>query len=98
MPEMFFRVRWPNGESEKCYSPSLVITDHLTPGTAYPVGDFVARCNTALTEASERVRQKYGYACSSAMDQLGRIQEKAGQFAELPEGQVVVEEFLSGQR
>lgn len=98
MPEMYFRVRWPDGESEQCYSPSLVIIDHLTPGDAYPVSEFIARCETALNEASERVRQKYGFTCSSAMDQLGRIHEKAEKFAKTPEGEVLVEAFLSGNR
>lgn len=98
MPEMYFHVRWPDGEYEQCYSPSLVITDHLTPGETYPIEDFVARCETALNEASERVRQKYGFACSSAMDQLGRIHQKAEQFAQMPDSEVLVEAFLSGNR
>ena len=29
MPEMWFVVRWPDGSSETCYSPSLVIKDHF---------------------------------------------------------------------
>lgn len=24
MPEVYFRVRWPDGTSERCYSPSTV--------------------------------------------------------------------------
>jgi len=25
MPEMRFRIRWPDGVAETCYSPSLVV-------------------------------------------------------------------------
>ncbi len=61
MPEMRFRIRWPDGMAESCYSPSLVIKDYLTPGEAYPLVDFVARSRTALTIASDRVKARYGF-------------------------------------
>lgn len=98
MPEMYFQIRWPDGQEENCYSPSLVIGDFLTPGQQYPVRDFVARCEQALTEASSRVQQKYGYFCSSAMDQLGRIRERAGDFETHRDGTVAVEAFKPGRR
>lgn len=98
MPEMNFHVRWPDGQEESCYSPSLVIGDFLTPGQSYPVPDFVSRCERALTEASHRVQQKYGYFCSSAMDQLGRIRERARDFEDTPDGTVKVETFSPGSR
>lgn len=98
MPEMYFHVRWPDGREEDCYSPSLVIGDFLTPGQHYPLPEFVARCEQALTEASNRVQQKYGYFCSSAMDQLGRIRARAGDFENRPDGTVAVEAFKPGQR
>ena len=64
MPEMLFHVRWPDGETETCYTPSLVVKDHLTAGASYALSDFLARSRTALTMASERVREKYGFSCS----------------------------------
>ncbi len=81
MPEMRFHVRWPDGSEESCYSPSTVITQYLEAGQQYTVSDFLERCTSALNEASDRVAQKYGYSCSSAMDQLQRIQHKAREFA-----------------
>ena len=66
MPEVHVRWRWPDGSARRCYSPSLVVTEHLEPGTTYPVDDFVARAHTALTEASDRVRTLYGFPCSRA--------------------------------
>lgn len=77
MPEMYFDVTWPSGQRERCYSPSLVIEEHLTVGESYPVDDFLARTRSALAIASERVRQKYGFYCSAAQDQLAHIEAVA---------------------
>ena len=41
MPEMLFHIRWPDGATEQCYSPSLVIKDHLAVGTSYDVAEFM---------------------------------------------------------
>ncbi|URD34674.1 MSMEG_0570 family nitrogen starvation response protein [Methylobacterium tardum] len=91
MPEMHFHVRWPDGRREACYSPSLVVKDFLTPGESYALGEFVMKTRAALNIASERVREKYGFACSSALDQLARIEAAARRQA--PGGQVTVESF-----
>lgn len=80
MPEMTFVIEWPNGTSQSCYSPSLVLHDHLEAGKSYPVAEFVARTRAALNEAGERVRAKFGYYCSSAADQLAAIERTAAQF------------------
>ena len=93
MPEMRFCIRWPDGTPETCYSPSLVIKDFFSPGTTYPLDDFVTRSRTALNIASERVRAKYGFACSSAMDQLSRIESAAKAFAHFPDASVSVDTF-----
>jgi len=91
VPEMRFHIRWPDGRREACYSPSLVVQDFLAPGDSYALDDFVDRTRTALTIASERVREKYGFACSSAMAQLARIEAAAEQ--QQPAGRVTVETF-----
>jgi len=93
MPEMRFLIRWPDGKAESCYSPSLVIKDFFVPGETYPVSDFVERSRTALNIASERVKAKYGFACSSAMDQLARIETAARTFSHLPDARVSVDAF-----
>ncbi|PLZ03815.1 hypothetical protein CY652_02210 [Burkholderia sp. WAC0059] len=90
MPVTHFRVRWPDGEEADCYSPSSVVTGFFTPGEAYALADFVARSREALGLASERVRAKYGYACSAAMDQLAQIEDRAGRFGDVPEAAVTV--------
>ena len=80
MPEMLFQIRWPNGTIEQCYSPSLVIRDHLAAGETYSVPEFLRRSRTALTIASDRVREKYDFACPRAMGQLARLESTAGHF------------------
>lgn len=77
MPEVHFEVRWPSGATRNYYSPSTVVHEHLKAGASYDVADFLARTQVAMNAASERVRAKYGYACSSAMDKLAQIREAA---------------------
>ncbi|WP_211463972.1 MSMEG_0570 family nitrogen starvation response protein [Collimonas silvisoli] len=93
MPEMHFSVRWPDNSVTDCYSPSLVVKEYLEVGQTYPLTDFVERSATALNIGSERVRQKFGYACSSAMDQLQRIQDTAKRFEEVADAKVTIEGF-----
>ncbi|GAA3630945.1 MSMEG_0570 family nitrogen starvation response protein [Kineosporia mesophila] len=90
MPEMYFRVTWPDGTAQRCYSPSLVIEDFLKPGERYPVADFVRRSDEALTIASNRVREKYGFACTSAAAMRDEIWARA---KACPEGEVTVVSF-----
>ena len=80
MPEMTFHVRWPDGVEERCYSPSLVMHDYLTSGSDYTVADFVDRSATALQVASERVRAKFGFACTSAAATTEQITSAATQY------------------
>lgn len=80
MPEMTFDVRWPDGSTASCYSPSLVMHDHLEAGGRYRVAEFVDRSSRALREASDRVRARYGMACSSAMQQEAEIRQAAAFF------------------
>lgn len=93
MPEMLFHIRWPDGDTEQCYSPSLVIKDHLTVGATYEVAEFMQRSRTALTVASDRVREKYGFACSRAMGQLAKLEAAAERFGVTPNGGVTVTSF-----
>ena len=93
MPVMHFTVRWPDDHETRCYSPSLVIRDFLVPGQRVALPDFLDRTREALNIASERVRAKYGFASSAAMDQLARIEHTAGRFADWPEAGVDVVAF-----
>ena len=85
MPEMTFDVRWPDNSAERCYSPSLVVREHLAVGAAYPLPEFLGRCRAALQIASDRVQAKYGFPCSRAAAQLARREARAAAFADLPD-------------
>ena len=93
MPEMHFQVRWPDGAVEICYSPSLVIKEHLTVGEVYALPDFVQRSRTALMIGSERVREKYGVPCSRAMSQLASIEAAARRLDHVAHGPVEIIAF-----
>lgn len=93
MPAMHFHLRWPDGSAARCYSPSLVIKDYFQPGMRYPLPDFLQRVREAMGIASERVRAKYGFACSMAMDQLAQIEAAAAPFAAAADAAVEVTRF-----
>ncbi|WP_394790938.1 MSMEG_0570 family nitrogen starvation response protein [Rhodoferax sp.] len=93
MPVMHFHVRWPDQTETRCYSPSLVVQDYLEVGHSYPLADFLQRSREALSIASERVRAKYGFACSQAMDQLAEIEHLAAPFQTQADAQVLVTAF-----
>jgi uncharacterized repeat protein (TIGR04042 family) len=89
MPAMHFNLRWPDQAETRCYSPSLVIKDYLVPDTRYPMPEFMQRIREALNVASDRVRAKYGFACSMAMDQLAQIESRAARFDAASEVEVI---------
>jgi uncharacterized repeat protein (TIGR04042 family) len=91
MPEMHFLVRWPGGDEDRCYSPSLVVRDYLRVGAVYSMVDFVERSRTMLRIAAERVKEKYGFYCSAALDQLAAIEARANTFD--PSAEVTVVAF-----
>lgn len=80
MPETVFRIRWPDGTEEDCYSPSTVIHDHLQAGKSYKVDDFHSRSRTALDVAALRVEAKFGFRCSSADAQADKITAAVSRF------------------
>lgn len=94
MPEMTFTVRWPDGATEECYSPSLVMHDYLNDAAAYPLADFMSRAVTALTQASERVKAKYGMYCTSAAAQIDAMQQSSRRY---PNGDVTVVAMTPGR-
>jgi uncharacterized repeat protein (TIGR04042 family) len=98
VPEMRFRIAWPDGSEEDCYSPSLVVCEHLAEGTRYALADFMARARTALTIASARVAAKYGHSCALALGQLARLERSARRFGDDPGAEVTCLAFLLPDR
>lgn len=93
MPAMHYTIRWPDATVDTCYSPSLVIQDFFEPGQDYPLDDFLRRVREATHIASERVRAKFGFACSMATDQLAVTEQTATRFADQPDATVSVVSF-----
>ena len=81
MPAMHYRLRWPDASETLCYSPSLVIQDHLRPGDDYAVADRLTRVREANRIANERVQAEVGFTCSRAADQLLQTEAHAAVFA-----------------
>jgi uncharacterized repeat protein (TIGR04042 family) len=75
MPELRVRVRC--GPLRPCYSPLRAVTEFLV---ACALEDFVGRSRAALELASERVRRRYGFACTSAAARLEEIERAASAF------------------
>ncbi|MBD0334903.1 MAG: MSMEG_0570 family nitrogen starvation response protein [Cyanobacteria bacterium Co-bin13] len=94
MPEIRFRIEWPDGAQETCYSPSLVVKDYFTPQQSYALEDFVQRSTEALQIASDRVQAKYGMPCGLALSQLQKLQATAKRYQNFPEAKVKLLSFL----
>jgi uncharacterized repeat protein (TIGR04042 family) len=74
MPEVIFTVQLPDGTTKECYSPSTVVQRYFAAGEEMPAAEFLRRSRAALAAASERVRARFGYSCSSAAAQLAEIE------------------------
>jgi len=94
MPEVELDLDWPDGSSSRLYSPSTVILEHLAPGEALTVKELRHRGRLALRQASERVRARYGFACTRADEEEQRLLEQAARFGE--EERVGIRDARSG--
>ena len=88
MPEVYFHIQWPDGEVTRCYSPSTIIREYFQTGATLTIEELAARSSEALAHASARVRDKFGFDCTSASSQLRDILSRARGF--LPEDQVKI--------
>ena len=93
MPAMHYTLQWPDASQSVSYSPSLVIQDHVQPGTDYPLADFLRRIREATAVANQRVEAKFGLVCSRANDQLSDTERRAAAFAVQADAQVRVLAF-----
>jgi uncharacterized repeat protein (TIGR04042 family) len=81
MPEVRLTLEWPDGRTSKLYSPSTVILDYLGPGESLPVGQLHDRGIEALRLASERVRARYGFACTRTDEERQRLEQWVKDYA-----------------
>jgi len=73
MPVTYIHIEWPDHTADRVVSPSRVIKKYFRPEEYLSIEMFSATCTKALDEASERVRQKFGYACTAAKAESQRI-------------------------
>lgn len=78
MPETPFTILLPDGSLRHCYSPSSIVKKHFKVGETLSAADFIDSSRVALTEASERVREKFGFECTAAASSLSQIEDWAG--------------------
>ena len=75
MPEVRFELEWPDGQSSTLYSPSTVILQYLKAGDSFRVSEFESLGVKALRAASERVRARYGFACTRTDEEESQLRE-----------------------
>jgi uncharacterized repeat protein (TIGR04042 family) len=80
VPEVHLTLEWPDGRTSELYSPSTVILDYLKPGQSLTVSELTNRGLAALELASERVRARYGFACTRADEERLRLQQSADHY------------------
>jgi uncharacterized repeat protein (TIGR04042 family) len=81
MPELTFRLRWPDATETVNYSPSTVVKKFFEAERSYSVEDFLARAREALAAASARVQEVHGYPCTRAAATLATIERESAKFA-----------------
>ena len=73
MPEIYMQIEWPDNRMDQVYSPSSIIADFFKKGESLPLSAFENKVVEALHQASNRVRAKFGYECTSALGEIERI-------------------------
>lgn len=78
MPEIIFTAELPDGSFQPCYSPSAVVRKYFRAGLELPADEFIRISRVALTEATDRVRERFGFTEVSAYNSLPEIERWAG--------------------
>ena len=81
MPEVLLELRWPDGEASRFYSPSTVVYDFLKPGETLSIAELEQKGLAALREASERVRARYGFACTRTDEEASKLQQRLARYS-----------------
>jgi putative flavoprotein involved in K+ transport len=68
MGEVDLAIRWADGHVQRGTSPSRAIEEFVVEGAAYPWEELSRRLSDGLAAASERVRERYGFACTAAAE------------------------------
>jgi putative flavoprotein involved in K+ transport len=91
MPEVELTIRWADGTAQSGRSPSCAIERWIVERAVYPRDELVRRLQHGLDEASERVRQRYGYGCTVAAQQCEALVAGAVRHGGSPAAPALVE-------
>jgi uncharacterized repeat protein (TIGR04042 family) len=80
MPEVVLELRWPDGEASSFYSPSTVVYEFLKPGDRLSIAELEQKGLAALSEASERVRARYGFACTRTDEEALKLRKRVAKY------------------
>ena len=81
MPEVVLQLCWPDGDASSFYSPSTVIYDFFKPGDTLSIAELEQKGLAALEEASERVRARYGFACTRTDEEAVKLKKKIAKYS-----------------
>src|ERR1700722_14754806 len=91
MPEVELVIRWADGHTQSGRSPSRAIERWLVEHAVYPRNELAQRLRHGLAEASDRVRQRYGYACTVAAQLSEELMHGAAVHGVAPDAPATVE-------
>jgi uncharacterized repeat protein (TIGR04042 family) len=72
----------PDGTASSFYSPSTVVYEYLKPGETLSIAELEQKGLAALKEASERVRQRYGFACTRTDEEAIKLQKRLAMYGQ----------------
>lgn len=81
MPEVVLQLHWPDGEASRFYSPSTVIYEFFKPGDTLSIAELERKGLAALQEASERVRARYGFACTRTDEEALKLRQTIAKYS-----------------
>ena len=91
MAEVEVAIRWADGHVQTGHSPSRAIERWLVERAVYPRDEMAMRVRRGLAEASERVRERYGYACTVAAQLSDELLHGAAAHGGAPDAPATVE-------
>ena len=80
MPEVMLELHWPDGQASLFYSPSTIVYEFLKPGETLSIAELEQKGLAALREASERVRARYGFACTRTDEEASKLQKRLAMY------------------
>jgi len=78
VPVVAVYVKFPDSDGTTAfYSPSTCIQDYFTEGGSYTYKEFKELMLKGLTDANQRVVDKYGFGCSDCLLEIMRVEKLA---------------------